>query len=326
VRRVRAITLALAVVPAVLGGCGLGEKEAYADRVAAATQLAIDAGTVSGTISATIRATKAPLELPPEIAAQRFTVESPLVLDLASQRSLLETNQLLHDDVVLHLKRADAEENDARPWLTLDIADLDDDAALPFSNSQPSRSSITAFAIPPAVLVDLVAGALTGSIEDLGAEDIDGTPVRGYKANFDLEKMLNDTREDAYDDDRREAVERAFESVDIDATVHAGRVWLTDSGLPRRLEFVFDEVPRRRWGFEVTVVLDLVEWGVPAQLSPPSDQETIRISSITRLMTELGRSVPMPEIPPTLPAGDPETPIPAEQPAPEGAETEEVAA
>ena len=39
-----------------------------------------------------------------------------------------------------------------------------------------------------------MAGALTGSLEALGEEQIDGVAVRGYRANFDLEKMLTDTR------------------------------------------------------------------------------------------------------------------------------------
>ena len=326
-RAVLLVTAVLAVAPS----CGLGEKEAFADVVTTATTLAIDEGTVAGTITASMRVLEAPIDLPPEAKAQTIDVATPFVADLSSRRSLLQDQQLVHDDLVVHLRRADAEENDARPWLTLDVGSLDEDASLPFSNSDPIRMPYTAFAIPPAVLVDLVAGALTGSLEQLGTEDIDGVAVRGYRANFDLEKMLTDTREESYDDERREAVERTFETLDIDETVHPGTVWLDEQGRPRRVTYELDAKPRRRWTFGITVTLDLVEWGAPAAIDTPSIEETIRISSLNRLMTELGRSFPAPERP-GIPgaaggaggAGGVTVPtVPSEQPALEDAPASE---
>jgi hypothetical protein len=128
--------------------------------------------------------------------------------------------------------------------------------------------------------------------------------------------MLTDTRERDYDDARRQAVERSFATLDIDESVHPGKVWIDGDGLPRRFEVAFDEVPRRRWSFEVTVTVDFLEWGVDAPFELPQSQETIRISSITRLMTELGRSFPQPERP-TFSAATPPSTVPSEQPAPE---------
>ena len=310
----RAVLLAAAIL-AVAPSCGLGEKEAYADVVTTATTLAIEQGTVAGTMSASMRVLEAPIDLPPEAKAQTIDVQTTFVADLVSRRSLLEAQGLVHDDLVVHLRRADAEENDARPWLTLDVADLDEDASLPFSNSDPIRMPYTAFVIPPAVLVDLVAGALTGSLERLGDEEIDGVPVRGYRANFDLEKMLGDTREETYDEEHREAVERTFESLDMDESVHPGTVWLDEEGRPRRVTYELDAKPRRRWTFGITVTIDLLEWGAPVAIDLPTIEETIRISSLSRLMTELGRSFPAPQRP-GMPgaAGGPVPSVPAEQP------------
>jgi hypothetical protein len=284
------LALCLTTSVASLAGCGLGEKEGWADRVTAAPAKAIAAGTVKGTLTAEVRITEAPVDLPPEAMAQSMGSTTTFVADLGAHRSLLEGQHLLHDDLVLHLRRADAEENDARPWLSLDLDDLAGDAGLPFSNSEPVRMPYTTFAIPPTVLVDLIGGALTGSLESLGADDIDGVAVRGYGANFDLEKMLTDTREDDYDEDRRAAVEQTFDTLDITGTVHPGRVWLDDQGRPRRFVVALDAKPRNRWTFEMTVTIDFVEWGVDAPLAAPSEQETIHISSISRLMAELGRS------------------------------------
>ncbi|HYD09069.1 MAG TPA: hypothetical protein VEA78_03115 [Acidimicrobiales bacterium] len=306
-----ATTLAVA---ALVPACDLGEKERWADVVISSVERAIDAGTVRGTISASMRVLDAPLDLPPDVEAQRIEVATTFVADLAERRSLLEEQQLVHDDLIVHLRRADAEENDARPWLSLDVDDLGDDAALPFSNSDPVRMPYTMFALPPAVLVDLVAGALTGSLESVGAEDIDGVAVQGYRANFDLEKMLGDTREDAYDEEHREAVERMFGALDVDSSVHPGEVWLDDEGRPRRIELELEASPRRRWTFGMTVTVDLLEWGVPAAIDTPTIEETIRISSINRLMTELARSFPAPDGP-ALPVTAPPTTLPAEQPS-----------
>lgn len=292
-RRLAAAIAALALVPA----CGLGEKEGFADRVTAAPGLAIAEHTVKGTLTASMRIAEAPFEMTPEQAAQHLDVATTFVADLAAHRSVLEEQHLVHDDLVLHLRRADAEEGDARPWLTLDLDDLGEDAGMPFSNSDPVRMPYTVFAVPPTVLVDLIAGALTGSLESLGDESIDDTPVRGYRANFDLDKMLTDTREDDYDEARRDAVERTFDTLDISETIHPGRVWLDDEGRPRRFEVTFDASPRRKWTFAITVTLDLVEWGVDAAFAPPHEEETIHISSITRLMAELARSFPAPEQP-----------------------------
>jgi len=316
-RTAAAATLALSLL-ASSSACGLGEKEGYADVVIGAAELAVREGTVSGTLHAAMRVLEAPIDLPPEAREQVIEAKTPFVADLAARRSLLQDQQLVHDDLDVHLRRADAEENDARPWLTLDVRDLDEDASLPFSNTDPIRMPYTAFAIPPAVLVDLVAGALTGSLEAIGTDELDGVPVRGYRANFDLEKVLFDTREDAYDEDHRDAVERTFEVLDIDSSVHPGVVWLDAEGRPRRATFDLESKPRRRWTFGIAVTVDLLEWGAPAQIELPTAEETIRISSINRLMTELGRAFPMPEGP-TLPTSAPPTTVPIEQPAPEEA-------
>ena len=322
-RRGLALVALLVLAPA----CGLGEREAYAERVTESTARAIAAGTVRGTVTSTMRLAKAPIDLPPEAAAQRIEMASTFVADLTAHRSLLQDQHLLHDDLVLHLRRADAEENDARPWLTLDLDDLGDDARLPFSNSNPLRLPYTLFAIPPGVLVDLVAGALTGSLESLGTDEIDGVRVTGYGGNFDLDKMLTDTRERDYDEARREAVERTFATLDIKESVHAGEVWVDEEGRPRRIELTFDVSPRRRWTFETTLRLDLLEWGVDATFELPDVQESIKISSISRLMSELGRSFPMPAMQPMpgqLPEGGaPPSEIPAEQPPTDDIEVDE---
>ena len=311
----RLVALAL-VVLAVAPACGLGQKEGFADLIAASTDLAIGEGTVAGTLSSSIRVTKAPIALPPEALAQTIEASTPFVADLASRRSLLQDTNLVHDDLVVHVRRADAEENDARPWLTLDMRDLDEDASLPFSNSDPVRMPYMAFAIPPAVLLDLVAGALTGSLESIGTDEVEGVAVRGYRANFDVQKMLTDTREDAYDEEHREAVERTFETLDIDSSVHKGTVWIDEQGRPRRASFELVSKPRRRWAFEMTVTMDLLEWGAPVTIDLPTVQESVRISSINRLMTELSRSFPAPAAP-GFPAGAgaPPSTVPAEQPA-----------
>jgi hypothetical protein len=286
-RRITWLLVPLLILPAT--ACGLGEKEAYADRVIAAPRAAIERGTVAGTITSYVELVKAPFEL--DQATGRATgFSTPFVADLGAHRSQLETSQLLHDDLVIHLRRADAEENDARPFITLDVTDLPENAGLPFQVRGAYMLPFAVFTLPPTVLVDLMGGALTGSLRSLGTDDIDGTRVTGYSGRFDLDKMVTDTFDDEFDDDRTEGVEHAFDILDIPGRVHAGKVWLDGDGLPRRFEITFDQKPRRQWTFEVTMTIDFLAWGDPVAFEVPGNDDTIRIGSLSRLTNEIGAS------------------------------------
>ena len=291
--------VALAAVLASSACGGLGEKEDLADRVLAASATANQRNTVKGTIAVTMRLDEAPLETP-ALGMAAPPVVTPFVADLGARRSLLEGPQLVHDGFIVHLHRADAKENDARPWLSLDVRDLGESAGLPFSVTRPLVPPAAVFTIPPVVLLDLMAGALTGSLEARGTEDVDGVPTQVYEANFDVEKTVSDTREDAYDAERVDAVEAAYDTLAIKERVHSGRVWIAPDGAPRRFELTLVQAPRNRWAFAATVTVDLLEWGAPVAIALPTADQTIRISSISRLVGELGRSLGVPEAAPAL--------------------------
>jgi hypothetical protein len=305
-----AATLALAFVSSA---CGLGEKEDLADRVLAASSTAIQRNTVKGSITVTMRLDDAPMKTP-ALGMAAPPVSSPFVADLGARRSRLDGPQLVHDGFIVHLHRADAKENDARPWLSLDVRDLGDSAGLPFSVTRPLVPPASVFTIPPVVLLDLMAGALTGSLESRGTEDIDGVSTQVYEANFDVEKTVSDTREDAYDARRVDAVDAAYDTLAIKERVHSGRLWIAPDGAPRRFELTLIQAPRNKWAFAATVTVDLLEWGVPVDIALPTADQTIRIASISRLVGELGRSLGVPEAAPALglpPAQQPSNEAPA---------------
>ena len=301
-RPLRALGAAAALV-LPLAACGLGDKEAYADAIVEATERAFDAGAAAGTLAVSVQVVEIPdgltsvggVQLGGDMAdaaqAQLMQESQALLadveLDLERDRAAItipgaETPFVLFDGMEAYGRRYDAGERDARPWVRVDLEDLDEGGSeLSPTDDQPF---IGAYAISPVALLDLVAGPLTGSIDLAGEDEIDGVPVTRYDANFDIEKVLRDTRRSRWPEDRREALEDVLDVLAVRGTTHEGSVWLDEDGNPRRFRLRLREEPIRKFLIDVIIQLDITDIGGSAAVDVPTAQERIDIGNVVQFL------------------------------------------
>jgi hypothetical protein len=330
---------ALAAVTALalpLAACGLGDKEAYADAIVDATDRAFDSGTVSGTLAVSMQVIRFPdgmaafggVQLGGDMAeaaqdqamAESQALVADVVLDLERDRASVqipgtEHPFVLFDGMEAYGRRYDAGERDARPWVRVDLADLDDGGSeLSPTEDQPF---IGGYAISPVALLELASGPLTGSIERASTDEIDGVPVTRYDANFDIEKVLRDTRRSAWPEDRRDAFEDVLDVLAVRGSTHEGQVWLDDDGNPRRFKLRLREEPIRKFLIDVIIQLDLTTLGAPAAVDVPTAQERIDLTNVVQFLRSVVPSptdqaafarflgIELPEATPPVPTTDP---------------------
>ena len=292
----------LALVAAVLAGCGIGDKAALEDRITGAPAR-FGSDRVSGIVSVESRLVEVPkgvglggVAIPGLAGGGEIPEEGVVVgggaaaftLDLPSSRASVhaepgEPPVVVMDDLVFYGRRAGIPEDDARPWVRLALDDVTEDAGEiePFDDGAAG----TVFAFHPAVLVDLIAGALTGSIEEVGTEEVNGVDTTHYEVNVAVDKAFGDTRRGRYPEDRREQVERLIELLAIDGDVHPADVWLDADGLVRRFSIRFRQEPQTRVEFRMIVSMDILEVGGGYEARVPEPQEVLSVDSVARFVT-----------------------------------------
>lgn len=291
----------------LLAGCGLGDKQHQADAIVDAADLAFDAGTATGTLSAAMRFERLPDGATVSLGGlggdaamtqveQLFTLDT--AIDLDGDRATLtvpgkDQPFAVFDGLAAFGRRWNAGERDARPWVRVDLFDLaeGDELDLTGGNDIPTFATV---ALNPVLLLDLVAGPLTGSVEKVGTEQIAGVDTTRYSANFDIDKALRDTREDRYPEDRREAVEELLDVFHVAGGIHEGDVWLDGDGRVRRFELRLKEEPVSRFEIEHRVVLEITEYGGEVDVAVPTPREIVDIRSVVQLIRA---TVPTPNTP-----------------------------
>ena len=184
--------------------------------------------------------------------------------------------------------RPNARPADARPWIKVTVDDdLDDDvldpAALP--------ASLALLVLRPTVLVDSLAGALTGSIEKRGPEDVDGTPTTKYTARFDLLQALAKAKRREYSQREQDDLVKLFEVLGMeDDAIHDGAVWLDAQGAPRRLSLALRESPTPESLILVNVDLRLVPRSGAAAIEVPGGNAVTTVPSLFQFLQPLKQS------------------------------------
>ena len=277
----------------LVGGCGLGDNAQVAEALIDSVDQFEQAGPAQGTLGLAVQVIEVPA------AAEAFALGGApgdgggagglydgapiaVTVDLAHQRSALgpaDKRVQIFDGLVDYGRRVGAAEGDARPWMKVDLADLaKGDTKVTFTRLSPDALRN---ALNPSFVVDLIAGALSGSVEEMpGTETVAGTPTTKYEANFDIEKALEDTRRDRYAEDDREAIYDLLDLLTVSGRVFPGAVWLDEQGRPRRFQIGLRVSPRK--GFVLEIGLDLVvesfvDDGVPPT---PTDLELLETDSL----------------------------------------------
>jgi hypothetical protein len=280
-----------------LTACGLGDKSTQAKRIIRSVDLARAKHTAAGTYGVAVRIVDIPVaggalgnlglgsqDGGPAVDPTKlgFTPEFSLAvaMDFAHERAVLSLQKpfQVFDDLALYGLRYDAAPREARPWVTLDLRDLEEGA--PGFDPTQDSPALVLDSLNPTVLVDLIAGALTGSVKRGAVETINGVSATRYAANFDFDKTLRDTRRRDYDEDRRKALEIGLDVMGLRGTVHSGEVWLDNEGLPRRFRAVLTIEPIRGFVIEVRLRLDLAKYAVPVTVTPPGPAEVVGVDTL----------------------------------------------
>jgi hypothetical protein len=273
---------AVAMSAALFGSCGFAEKRDQADRIREAPDLLAKVGTAKTEFTVGLKVVASSANsggisggaVPPVVVAGDLDYaahRASAYLALPGQEAT-EPVQLI-DGTVLYQRRlapvGSSPSRSQRDWRRIDLAALYND------RERYSRAAVGANFVGPTTLLDLVRGALTGSVEVDGEEEIRGVATTRYRLNVDLEKAFEDAPEEL-----RESFAASREIGGMSRLVHPGRIWLDDDGLPRRVELRLRQERSRRDAIEVALVLDLFELGAPVTIAFPDDDEVSTVRDI----------------------------------------------
>ena len=184
---------------------------------------------------------------------------------------------------VAYVQRVNRRPAERRVWAGLDFGDLPSDEAPPDQADMSDTERLYALAttINPRYLLELAEGALAGSVELMGTDDLGGVVTQHYRANMSIEKA---TDEVDLDEDEIETRRQTFRLVGIGGDVHKAEFWVDAEGRLRRSRFGFDQRLVPRVHNRVTVTLDMTSYGDPIELLAPAKEETVRVDRYGRFV------------------------------------------
>ena len=294
---VRGAAVALVVV---VGACGLGDRAELEDGITA-TPARADEGLVAGTITVEARFVDGPdpgaggIGVPAgaedfEMPEGGFAIGADSVrfeMDLASSRASLTRPDadepfVYMDDLVWYGRRRGVPDDDARPWIRLDVNDLEEGGGEvdPFSGGTIQAIA----ALHPAIITDLVAGSLTGSIEERERGEIAGVAATRYDVNISIDKALGDKRRKRYPEARRETIDELIDVLGVDGNLHPAEVWIDDDGLLRRFSVSLTQRPATRIEFALDVTVDYETYGGTFAQELPTPQEVLTVDTVLRFI------------------------------------------
>lgn len=296
-------SVALASVALASGACGLGERAELEDLITSAPARAED-GLVAGTITVEARFVDGPdpasggaggiVALPAgaedfQIPEGGFAFESDTVsfeMDLATSRAALtragaSAPYVYMDDLVFYGRRGGVPADDARPWIRLDLDDLEPDGG----ELDPFGRTVEAIAaLHPAIVTDLAAGSLTGSIKERGRSQINGIDATHYEVNVSIDKAFGDKRRKRYPEDRRETLDELIEVLGVDGNIHKADVWIDDDGRLRRFSVSLVQRPATRIEFALVVTIDYDTYGGGYVQDLPTPQQVLTVDTVLRFI------------------------------------------
>lgn len=297
-RAVRVFAVAVAVA-VVLPGCGaIQERKEQADRIIGSVDKAIAAGSAHIDVAAR---TELKLEgaermlgeggprgavTPSVTVSAQADLGADRVAYLAGGAGGAPQAVRIFSGTTIYVRRVgNAAAGTQRPWVRLDLTSIDPeeiDNDIEVADAL-RRVQETAGFDNPLFLLKLLRGALSGSIEDRGADEVRGVPTRHYKLNLDREKAVKDEDEEIQD-----AYEAVFKSMFATATVFPGEVWLDNQGVPRRYSVTLKSKVRRRALADFRLTVEMFDLGQPVQIVLPDDRETARVEGLGSLAQAVG--------------------------------------
>jgi hypothetical protein len=289
-RRAATALVAAALVAGALGACGLGDKRAMTDRLIAAADKTIAAGSVDGLYQfsfAVIETTGfAPKALGQKVAP---LPAAPFEIDFAHNRSALLAPADLGGVAPLYIfskstlygrKVGVAGTAVQRPWVKLNFARLDNDAS-----ERLDPGSVVALPYNLSLQVRLLRGALTGSVKRIGVATVDGLRTTHYEMNVDRDKAVK-----GLPDASKNAIAKVFRATSFHDTVYKADAWLDDRGLPRRIRIRFQQQITKKDRFRIVVDTRITKIGDRSvKIDKPTTDQISEVKALPQLVEALGQ-------------------------------------
>lgn len=297
-KRRRALIAVGIAITLLAPGCGISERKHRADVIVEAPDRAAQAGTATAIFaSAGLRVLEArravdvtvvvvpPYEGTADFERRRASLEPTTdvpeeirnfyrsAAGVGTQTSVRTPRLAFAGDTIYAVRVARGPSG--RAWVALDLSKVrrvgDELVAVGFPT------------IGPIVLLDLLRGALAGSVERVGTEKVGGTSTTHYRVNLDREKAFRDLP-----DDERRTLDRAFGAMGAPGPVYPSEVWLDDEGRPRRMIVRITQRVDRVTAFELAIGLELFDYGTRRSVTVPGSDETARVQGLGELLRNLG--------------------------------------
>ena len=189
------------------------------------------------------------------------------------------------DDKTIYALIPSAKPDDARPWISTVVNKKLDDYIL---DPAAVPGSLAAFALRPALLVDLLSGALSGSIRKLGPTTVGDVATTAYKAKFDIDQALMNSTRVTYSQKQQDDLAKLFKVLGIKSgDLDDGGAWIDAQGNPRRLVIAIRESPAERSKILLIVDMRLTPQDVPAALPVPSPNTVETVPSLNQFLLPL---------------------------------------
>jgi hypothetical protein len=228
----------------LLPACSQGARADQAERVRRSIPR-VAGRTVAGTLTLDLRA----LDVDPtrrlEVRAARSLGTVAYVADAAAARTALRPKPgdlpvFISAGRTLYARRPAKTATEKRPWYRVDLEQLGDVSVPSFSVLGEKSGPGDATVVGPQLMIDLLAGVLTGSFRQ-GAPTADGTTT--YRFNVSIDKADRVLRRK--DDDRKDR-QKVLRSLAITDDVHKGEATLRPDGSLARLRITFTERPDKQ--------------------------------------------------------------------------------
>lgn len=189
------------------------------------------------------------------------------------------------DGTTLYALIPTAKPEDARPWIST-VANkklndyILDPAAVP--------GSLAAFALRPTLLVDLLSGALSGSIKRVGPATMGGVNTTEYTAKFDIDQALLNSTRVTYSQKQQDDLNKLFKVLGIKSgDLDDGAAWIDEQGNPRRIQVAIRESPAEQTKIVLLLQMDLTPRDTPAQVPVPAPNSVETVPSLNQFLLPL---------------------------------------
>lgn len=178
-----------------------------------------------------------------------------------------------------------AKPDDARPWISTvtnkKLTDyILDPTAVP--------GSLAAFALRPGFLLDLLSGALTGSIKRVGPATVNGVATTEYTAKFVIDQALYNSTRVTYSQKQQDDLAKLFKILGIKSgDLDAGAAWIDAQGNPRQLEVAINESPADQSRIVLLVGVQFTPQSTPADFSVPNANTVETVPSLSQYLLPL---------------------------------------